>query len=191
MKQQLAKEAFPFVEHPPEVQQFTKQFSQPEDQPLLRRTKVLVIIGPTSIGKSAFCKSLWTPEKTYVVNCQNMVGEPYLKPWAENYQEYTSILFDEGTWKLVIENKMLFQGGEDILHLSMSKTGMYTYPVFMWGVPLMICSNNFWAGFDEERDAGDKEYLKENCIFLDRTKDFTPLYMRPDKGLSQGAVCNP
>ena len=166
VKKQLAREELPFVEHPPEVKRFTQQFNLPDSEPLLRRTKVLVVTGPTSIGKSAFCKSLFSSEKTYVVNCQNAVGEPYLKPWAENFSNYTAILFDEGNWKMVIENKMLFQGNDNVLHLSMSKTGMYTYPVLMWGVPLMICSNKFWKGFEEHGDPEDEEYLKKKLYFL-------------------------
>ena len=167
---ELAQEAKPFVAWPKEVCAFMEQFKMADDKKMLRRFKPLVIIGPTQVGKSAFIKSLFGAEWTYVVNCQNMVGEPYLKDWVENEDLFKTILFDEGQWELIKDNKMLFQGTENVLNLGMSKTGREAYPALLYAVPMMICSNTFLHGLDDKENKEHKTYIYENCIIYHATE---------------------
>jgi len=82
--------------------------------------------------------------------------------WKLQSRYFKAILFDEGSWQLVHSNKLLFQAGVDPVGLGESPTMQYAYSVFVYGVPMIVCSNNFY------RDVGEEEYnyMLENVIYL-------------------------
>jgi hypothetical protein len=150
----------PFIKTPPAVTEWLGQYDRPEEN-MLFRYKPLVLDGGPSFGKTSWALSFFGADSTLQVNCQNITA-PNLLSWRRQCDKYSAILFDEGSWKLIFENKMLFRAGPASVDLGQSATNCNTYKVFVFAVPMIICSNQFWKDID---DAG-RQYLASNIIYL-------------------------
>lgn len=156
----VCKTLRPFIDEPPEVVEFKAQFNTSLDEPL-QRFKPLILDGGTRFGKSNWAKSFFGADRTLTLNCQDS-KDPNMTQWKVQSKHFKAILFDEGSWQLVHSNKLLFQAGVDPVGLGESPTMQYAYNVFVYGVPMIVCSNNFY------RDIGEEEYnyMLENVIYL-------------------------
>ena len=128
--------------------------------PTLRRFKTLVYDGPSRTGKSERALSWFTEEKTLKLNCQN-VCTPNLHEFLTG--KYSAILCEECTWQLLWNNKQLFQAAPCVVQLGQSQCNEHCYSVWCWGVPFMVCSNNFW------KDSADKvarDWVEENIYYV-------------------------
>ena len=96
-----------------------------------------------------------------MLQCQNVV-EPSMHAYRNNALRYKCIVFAEGSWQLAHEHKMLFQAGQELVTVCQSPTNQSAYDVFVYQMPMIVCSNNFWK--DIEPDA--LKYLKENAFYL-------------------------
>ena len=159
-KSQMKQAMRPFIKMPSAITEWLGQYNRPEGHTLFRY-KPLVLDGETRFGKTSWALSFFGPESTLQVNCQNITA-PNLLSWRRQSDQYSAILFDEGSWKLIFENKMLFQAGPASVDLGQSATNCNAYKVFVFAVPMIICSNQFWKDID---DAG-KQYLASNIIYL-------------------------
>ena len=159
-KSSMKRAMRPFVMMPAAVVEWLGQYERPEIHQLFRY-KPLVLDGPTRFGKTTWAMSFFGPEQTLQVNCQNITS-PNLLAWKRQCLTYKAILFDEGSWQLIFENKMLFQAGPCSIDLGQSATNCNAYKVFVFGTPMIVCSNEFWKDIS---DAG-RSYLEQNIIYV-------------------------
>lgn len=165
----------PFVDKPEQVLKFMEQFKGVYG--MSRRFKPLVMEGASQFGKSEFMKDLYGAGDTLVVDCENIGkgGEPPLQALEDPRRKrpYKAILFDECSGKTVHKFKMLFQSTATVLMMGCSPTGQYMYPVMLYGLPLLIGTNDFYGGCKKK----EKEWLELNIMHVKVT---APLFVRPE-----------
>ena len=125
----------------------------------LRRYKVLVYDGPSRTGKSERARHWFGSERTLVLQCQGIV-HPCLIEWLEG--KHCAILYEEATWELLWHNRLLMQSGPQMVQLGQSPTNQSMYSVNVFRCPMMLVSNNFWAGCD---DAEARSWILENTVY--------------------------
>jgi hypothetical protein len=129
--------------------------------PLLHRFKTIVYDGGSQTGKTLRCME-WFPGKTLVSDCLNgRVTSPEIQDWTTG--KYKAILFEEANWEMIIKNKLLFQNRGDPAVLQASPTMCNAFQVMLYGVPLMITSNNFLDGIEKLEDI---DYIMKNTVYI-------------------------
>ena len=126
----------------------------------LRRYKLLVYDGPSRTGKSERAQRWFGEAATLSLNCQGVTA-PCLHEWLSG--RYKAILCDEGDWKLVWGNRLLFQAGPRPVLLGQSNCNEHTYTVYVRGAPMMLTSNAFWAGCP--KGGPEEEWLMNNIVY--------------------------
>ena len=149
-----------FRARPPEVQQWEAQYHE-RNFGKLSRYKPLILDGPTRLGKTMWATSFFGTACTLVLQCQG-VSEPSLHAIRNDSQAYKCIVFDEGCWQLVHDHKMLFQAGQELVTVCQSPTNQSAYDVFVYALPMIVCSNQFYKDIEEHAEA----YLRENVFYL-------------------------
>ena len=125
------------------------------------RFKTLVLDGPSRMGKTSWAKSIFGAKSTLVLDCQNCI-QPNLRAFALDRKKWKAILFDEGSYELIHSNKLLFQAGPSPITLGQSPTQQHIYDVYVYGIPMIICSNNFYGS---ECPDHVREYLEANVHY--------------------------
>lgn len=137
----------------------------------LRRFKFLVYDGPSRMGKTELAMSWFGPANTLCVNAQDTVS-PNLRPMQSG--RYSAIVFDEGNWELAAANKAMFQSSSRSVELSQSQCNDRCYRVLLFRVPLIICSNSFWAGC---KDPEITDWIVKNSCYVKVEK---PVFIQED-----------
>jgi len=128
---------------------------------LLSRFKVLVLDGASRVGKTTWAKTLFGSDRTLVVDCQKC-SEPNLREFYNNQGKYTCILFDEGHWQLVHDNKGIFQATNAPVSLGQSSTNIFAYTVHLYSIAMIVCSNDFWR---DDCPPVARDYLDKNIVY--------------------------
>ena len=150
----------------PAVENWEADFTRP-----MPRRMVLVLEGPSQIGKTMFARSLAaTPEAVFE---QNVSGTVHLDLREFKWGVHTHILLDEGSPTLVLHHRKLMQGQNSWVYLGGSATGIYGYRVYVHKVRFIICCNNWSAGLNALCDA-DRDWLALNCVHVYETE---PLWL--------------
>ena len=103
-------------------------------QEKLPRYKFLVLMGASRTGKSTLARSLGGTPFTQTV--QSALS-PDLRGYDPTVHSY--ILFDNvNDMSFVLDHRALFQANNDVHTLGESKTGMYSYDVWIWKVPIVV-----------------------------------------------------
>ena len=123
------------------------------------RFKFLVLNGSSCLGKTQYAKALFGLENTLVVPCQG-VTVPCLKEYKRNV--HRAILFDEISSSCIVGNKAIFQANNDIVLLGQSPCQDHLYRVFLYGVALIVCCNDWLDGIKEDSPA--EEWLVQNSV---------------------------
>ena len=76
--------------------------------------------------------------------------------------DFDAVVFDEGDWKLAIENKALFQSSLRPVMLSQSQCNESAYQVSTHGSPMIVTSNAFWDGCPQEAS----DWIMANSFFV-------------------------
>ena len=126
----------------------------------LRRHKFLIYDGPSRMGKTELACSWFGTLNTLVCNAQDCTT-PNLRPVHSG--KYSAILFDEGDWRLCYQNKTMMQASPRPVELGQSQCNDRSYQVLLFRVPLMICSNDFWHGCDND---AAREWIELNSIYI-------------------------
>ena len=84
---------------------------------------------------------------TLLLHCHR-VTTPDLKAWHSG--KYSEMLYDEADWRLLSQNKVLFQSSTKSVTMSQSQCIKEALDVWVYGCPMMICSNDFWAGCQDD-----------------------------------------
>ena len=126
------------------------------------RFKFLVMTGPSCYGKTQFAKAVWGLDQTLLVQCQNVTA-----PCLTNFKrlQHKAVVFDECSTPTIVKNKALFQANSDGVLLGQSQCNEHAYWKFLYGVPLMICCNDWLTGI--EPGSEDEKWLLANSIVYD------------------------
>lgn len=136
------------------------------------RFRLLVLVGPSQIGKTVFAKSLFGKDRTLVVTCGPDLSEPHLKNFVRG--THRAIVYDEATAEMVVRNRALFQSGIDPRMLAQSKCQEHAYWVWLYGIPQIVTCNE-WPG--ERCKPDELAWLEANSVVIRRgPEDF--LYHR-------------
>ena len=149
----------------PEVLDALKPWAQQYSADAMRFS-FLVLRGGSRTGKSTLAKSIGDSDlfnfgKPFIQTVQN-VESPDLRDFSDDQHGY--ILFDNvNDMKFILDFRALIQANNDIHVLGESKTGMYSYPVWIYRIPVVV-TVDMTAKWDT-----DEPWIKENCfhIFLD------------------------
>jgi hypothetical protein len=150
----------PFKEALPQEQAWLDQYRGGVAPAL--RYKVLVYDGPSRCGKSQRAEHWFGAAQTLTVNCQG-VSQPNLRAWLAG-PAYKAILFDEADWTLVWGNRKLMQAGPKAVLLGQSTCQQHAYSVHVHGIPMLLTSNGFWRGCEEEEA---REWVEANIMYVD------------------------
>ena len=93
-------------------------------------------------------------------------------------------LCDEGSARMVLDNKKLFQAGPNWVTLCSSKTNMLAYKIWPHRVRIIITSNR-WQRDLSQLDSEDADWLRDNSVYL---RVDTPLWLveaEPPPGQSE------
>ena len=132
-------------------------------QPHLRRKKFLVIEGPSGVGKTEFIKQIAGPEKTLEISADGM-SSPYLRNFMPS--KHKVIFWDECPVDLVIAYRKLFQCPASWITLGVSPTGRDVYRVWLNDAAHVIASNRWEDTLERLPNPADRNWLKENQVFL-------------------------
>jgi hypothetical protein len=126
----------------------------------LRRYRTLVYDGPSRTGKSERATHWFTEARTLKLNCQG-VACPNMREFLSG--QYDAVLCEETTWRIMWDNRQLFQAGPWRVQLGQSPCNEHCYNVWVWGVPFIICSNNFWQSCD---DNTARAWVEANIVYV-------------------------
>ena len=135
-----------------------------EGSEALRRFKFLIYDGPSRMGKTELACAWFGSQYTMIVNAQECTT-PNLRPLATG--KFRAILFDEGGWALCWRNKAMLQASPRPVVLSQSQCNDRSYQVLLFRVPMIVCSNSFWDGCQDDEA---KDWIKKNSVFVSVTE---------------------
>ena len=190
IEEAFKRNMLPSIPWPPVVKEFMEQF-RPCNFGVLGRTKPLVLNGPTRFGKSVFAENLFGAGDTLVINCQGLTVPP-MRRYAQNWEKIKAIVFEEADWRLVTNNKLLFQVSRKIIDMGLSPTEQHVYSILVYFKAMILTSNQFMLGASAEA----QDYLRENIFYYEVT-DY--LYQWPSStsepkesaGMMDDAACKP
>ena len=123
----------------------------------LERFKFLVIQGASQTGKSTLARTLGGPGGTPFGQTVQSAVSPDLKAYDPNFHSY--LVFDNvNSMPFVMDHRAMSQAKNDIHTLGESRTGMYSYEVRLYQVPIV-----FTVDLSADWDTAD-EWIKENCV---------------------------
>ncbi|OLP88848.1 hypothetical protein AK812_SmicGene29770 [Symbiodinium microadriaticum] len=113
----------------PCLPRFLEQFRWARD-----RYKLYALQGPSQAAKTSFVKSLF--KSPFVLTIQ---GQDVLNLQSFQYGRHDALVLDNLVeWSLILKYRALLQSNVDLHVLGESATGIYSYSVFLWGVPICI-----------------------------------------------------
>jgi hypothetical protein len=148
-KVELAKLQKPFrVDALARVEQWRTQYKDPDF-----RYKFHVLRGDSRSGKTTFAKTLFS--RPFVQTVQD-AASPDLRDYDWTY--HGMIVFDNvNDMDFVMKFRALLQANNDVHVLGSSATGMYSYRVWLWKVPVVLTVDT-QAAWDS-----NNKWVKENC----------------------------
>ena len=107
--------------------------------------------------KTTFCKKLYTKAAGYVeIDCTGLTVAPNFHVFTDSTE---LICFDECEPWYVAKYRKLFQGPEKAVNLGDTQSSRFSYSADLWGIKMVICSNN-WAGkLAQLPELTDREYI--------------------------------
>ena len=125
----------------------------------LARYKFLVLWGATCCGKSSLARSLG---KNPFVQTVQQAGSLDFRGYSSERNDII-VLDNVNDMKIVLHNRAVLQANNEIHTLAESKTGIYSYSVWLWRVPIVITVD------DRAKWDPDDPWVKDNCFLLKLT----------------------
>lgn len=151
--------------HQDGIDRFLGQFDIDVSKPPAHRSKPLVLIGDSESGKSKKAASLFGATNTLQVNCQGMAPSlPSIREFDRT--KHLAILWDEIEPAQVLNNKMVFQSGLEMVSLQQSACNGFAYQKWLYRIPMILCSNKFHIEGTAEKPMPpeDIQWLRQNLI---------------------------
>ena len=130
------------------------------------RRKFLVLDGPSRMGKTAYCMSLYGKHATLEVNC---MGESSPQLQSFRHHQHRCVLFDEAAPDLVLLNRKLFQSPNAMVQIAQSKTGCHSYSVYL-NDALLVISSNHWSEALSRLPHSEAAWLEANQVLIRVTR---------------------
>ena len=121
---------------------------------VLGRYKFLVLLGASCTGKSSLARSLG--KSPFVQTVQNATSLDLRDYSAERHD--VIVLDNINDQQFVLDNRAVLQSNNDIHTLAESKTGIYSYSIWLWKVPIVMTVD------DRAKWNSDDRWVKENCF---------------------------
>ena len=129
----------------------------------ITRFKFLVLCGDSRFGKTRFACSLYGCPQTYVAQCQG-VTQPSLAGFDPRRDR--CIVLDEPSPDLVDSCKVFLQASLEGSELYQSPTQRFTRWVWVYAVPIIICTNDW---IHEKDNSPLARWIRENQVFVNVT----------------------
>ena len=167
VKAKMQEELCEFVQHD-DVELWKSQFDKQWWGTLMRYI-TLLLRGGTQQGKSMMAKHLMGEDSTLLVNCQGLGSVlPDLSTLNDPDYDIKAVVYDEISWKQVINNKQVFQAPNAMVALGQSACNQHKYQINPYGVAMICCSNDFPMTVEEGLDREeDEEWLKGNVAVVE------------------------
>ena len=154
------KHCLPFHDHP-KIGEWVAQYLDTSAQQF--RHKSLLIRGKSRSGKTQKACSIFGFGSSLVVNCQGLGSNlPSLNHL--NRREHKCLILDEANYEQVVANKQFFQAGARAVQLGQSACNQFAYSVFVYKLPIILCSNKFPMTEEEGLSEEDADWLGANII---------------------------
>ena len=127
------------------------------------RFPFLVLEGDSKFGKTRYASSLWGIQKTFVSQCQG-VCQPSLAGYDPRVHK--AIVLDEPSRDLVNRCKVLLQASLEGTELYQSPTQRFTRWVWVYAVPIIICTNEWLKDQDVDANA---QWIRANSVHVRAT----------------------
>ena len=152
-------------EHPRKYVPLVDEVWLKEQSTTKRRQRILVLEGPSKVGKTAFCKMIRGEDQTHEINCAGWREgqEPNLR--GLDQAVHTAILFDEAPAKMILSQKRLFQAAPEFIQMGASATNIYGYEVSTHDKLLMVTSNS-WSVELGVLQSTEIEWLQQNTVHV-------------------------
>ena len=143
------------------------------------RKPILVLVGPSGVGKSAYIRSLFPPGAVLELNCSGLRAV-HLSGFDNKKTQ--AIFWDELSVDMVLMNRKLFQHPATMIDLGQSPTAAHVKSYWVNAAVSCIASNKW---FEEllSLTPGDRDWISANTVTV--SCDF-PLYVMPED--SQNSV---
>ena len=130
----------------------------------IARKKILVLDGPSGLGKTEYVRSLFLRDSLLELNaaCMQVVILPGFQQKGTR-----AILWDECHAELVIRNRKVFQHGTSWIDVGHSPTGQHVKRYFLNDCVSIICSNRWREDVAALPSKSDRDWLSQNTIILD------------------------
>ena len=141
-----------------EIQQWQATFKKVHS-----RYRFLILEGSSCTGKTFYAKWMdGDPKYCYECNCA-ATEDPDLRSFDPLLHK--TILFDEGTPKMVMRQKKLFQAPPGFVTIGNSATNCHAYTVMVSGTKMVVCSNEWTSKLNQMSDE-DKAWLICNSVHV-------------------------
>jgi hypothetical protein len=150
-----------FFSHPL-VESFVDEFG-PASYGKRGRWKPLAFLGESDTGKTWKAMSLF-PNMTIKVSCNGL--PPGIIPSLKNFsrRKHRAICFDEIRSDQVLGNRELFQSGPYACKLGQSACGQHEYSVWLYGIAIILCTNNLDVHTKSPTYDSDVAWLQHNIV---------------------------
>jgi hypothetical protein len=161
----------PFKEYP-KVEEWRGQYLKQAVQQCMRkehgtkmtRFKFLVLCGDSRWGKTRFGCHIFGCAQTFVAQCQG-VAQPSLAGYDPRF--HRAILLDEPGPSLVESCKVFLQAAIEGTDLYQSPTQRFSRWVWVYGVPIIICTNDW---LEEKDDSKLARWIHANQVLVEVTE---------------------
>ena len=134
------------------------------------RKKILVLTGPSGMGKTQYVRSLFPPGGLLELNAANM-AVPCLPGFDERL--HRAIFWDECPAVLVSDNRKLFQHTATLMDLGHSPTGQHIQRYWLNDAVSIIATNRWEEDVAAMNSPSDEDWLRANTVVI---RVMTPLY---------------
>ena len=144
----------------PQVKAFLRKYigSKP-----CERKKILVLTGPSGMGKTQYVRSLFPAGSLLELNAGSM-KTICLPSWDEELHK--AIFWDECSASLVSENRKLFQHTATLIDLGHSPTGQHIKHVWLNDAVSIIATNRWEEDVATLPSQSDKDWIHANTIVV-------------------------
>ena len=132
-------------------------------RPHLRRKQILVVEGPSGLGKTEYIKSLVGHEACLELNAEAMQHPTLL---GLDSTTCKLIFWDECNAELVLRNRKLFQCPPAWISLGFSPTGRDVYNVWVNDLVMAISSNSWTEQLHALERPSDRAWLEQNTVHV-------------------------
>lgn len=121
------------------------------------RYKMYALQGPSQAAKTSFAKALF--RNPFVITVQ---GQRSLDLRGFEHEKHDALVLDNvNSFQVVLDHRALLQSNNDVHKLGESTTGIYSYSVYLWGVPIMITLD---LDVDAKTELEQSEWLRANVL---------------------------